>query len=53
VVVHGAAAQGEDFAFARRRHLDVPHLVARLRSGDEVLAPVLDPFQRPAELRRG
>ena len=35
------------------RHAHVPVLVAGLPGGEQVLAPVLDPLQRRAELRRG
>ena len=45
-------AQAEDRTVRIERHLHVPGLVALLRGGDEVLAPVLDPLQRLAEMQR-
>ena len=48
------AAQAEDLAVAVDRELQVPELVALLVGAEEILAPVLDPFDRAAEhARRG
>ena len=52
VVQHGAA-QAEDFAVAVDRDRDLPVLVALLRRRQEMLAAVLLPFHRPAELDGG
>ena len=35
------------------RHRDVMRLLARLIARDEILAPILDPLDRPTELDRG
>ena len=51
--MHQLATQAKDFAAIVERDLDVPVLVALLMGGDEILAPVLDPFDRPAELEGG
>ena len=40
------------FASRVDRDLHVPVLVALLLGGEEVLAPVLDPFDRPAQRQR-
>ena len=52
VVVQHRAAHAEDAAVAVDAELHVPDLVALLRRGREVLAPVLDPLDRRAELQR-
>ena len=46
VVVAELAAQREHAAVGVDRHLHVPVLVALVIGGDEILAAVLDPFQR-------
>ena len=48
VVVQAAAAHAEHAAVVVGRDLEVPDLVALLRGGEEMLAPVLDPFDRAA-----
>jgi hypothetical protein len=40
----------ENAAVVIERHLGLVDLAALLGGGEEVLAPVLDPFDRPAEL---
>ena len=44
--------RGLDRAVGVERHLHGAVLVARLARGEQVLAPVLDPLQRRADLRR-
>jgi hypothetical protein len=51
VVMDHGAAQAENLALAIDRDGDLPVLVALLRRREEMLATVLDPFHRPAELR--
>ena len=51
VVQHGAA-QAEDLALRVDRDRDLPVLVALLRRREEMLAAVLLPFHRTAELHR-
>jgi hypothetical protein len=46
------AAHAQDPAVAVERHLHVPILVALLRRGEEILAPVLDPLDRALEAER-
>ena len=46
VVVDQPAAQAEDAGVAIDRDLHVPDLVALLGRGDEMLEPILDPFDR-------
>ena len=54
LVVEQLAAHRENARVLVDRDLEGPILIALLDSGDEMLAPVLDPFQRPfQELRRG
>ena len=43
------AADAEDSPVGIERHLHVPELVALLSGGGEVLAAVLDPFDRSAD----
>ena len=48
------SAHAKDARFRIDGDLEIPILVALLHGGHEVLAPVLDPFQRTLEqLRRG
>ena len=48
VVVMDVVVDGEDLALVGAGRLDVVVLVARMVGGDQVLAPVLDPFHRRA-----
>ena len=43
----------EDAALGVDRGADLVPLLARVIGGDQMLAPVLDPFHRPAEPQRG
>ena len=52
MVVHHRPAHAPDSAVGVERGLDLPELVALLRAGDEMLAPVLDPLDRPGEQKR-
>ena len=45
-------AEREDAALVVEPDLDIVQLVARMRRGHEMLAPVLDPAHRPAEAAR-
>src|SRR5258705_11090830 len=49
-VAPDVAAQPENGAVAIERDLKVALGLARMRNGHEMLAPVLDPFDRTAEL---
>jgi hypothetical protein len=51
--VHHGAAHAEDARLGVHRNFDVPILVALLLGGEEILAPVLDPFDRAAQRHRG
>ena len=53
VIVHHRPAHAPDRAVGVERGLDVPELVALLGAGDEMLAPILDPLDRPAEQEGG
>ncbi len=53
VVVQAAAAHAAHAAAGIGRDLEVPDLVALLGGGQKVLAPVLDPFDRTADLHGG
>ncbi len=50
--MHERAAHAEDLRVAVDRDLHVPILVALLLGGEEILAPVLDPFDRPLQRER-
>src|SRR5438105_1628508 len=51
-VAPDVATQAKDRAVAIERDLEVTLGFARMRDGHEMLAPVLDPFDRVAELAR-
>ena len=51
-VDRGLAAQSEDGAVAAARHLDGAGNIAGVVDGDEMLAAVLDPFDRAPEVIR-
>ena len=53
LVVRHIDAQAEDLALGIQRHLDIPILIAFLRRRVEMLAPILDPFDRPLQHDRG
>src|SRR5262249_17899867 len=53
LVVEELVVDREDAAVAIDRSADLVTLLARVVGGDEMLAPVLDPFHRPAEPERG
>ena len=48
-----AIVDGEDAALAVDRGADAMELLARMIGGDQMLAPVLDPFHRPAQAHGG
>ena len=52
-VVQHAAAQAEDFSLRVDRDRHLPVLVALLRGGEKMLAPVLLPFHRTPKLHGG
>ena len=53
VVVEELIVDAEDAAFCVDGGADVMVLLARMIGGDQMLAAVLDPFDRPAEFQRG
>ena len=53
VVVHHGSAHAADRSVGVERSFDVPELIAFLGAGDEMLAPVLDPLDRPPEQEGG
>ena len=53
LVVEEFVVDGENAAFRIDRGADLVPLLARMIGGDQMLAPVLDPFHRPAEPQRG
>ncbi len=53
LIVEEFAVDRQDAAFRIDRGAHAIVLLARMVGGDEMLAPVLDPFHRPAEPQRG
>ena len=53
LVVEEFVVDGENVALRVDRGADLVVLLARVIGGDQVLAPVLDPFHRPVEPQRG
>jgi hypothetical protein len=53
LVVKIAIIDGEDAAFAIHRRAQAVELLARMIGGDQMLAPILDPFHRPVETHGG
>ena len=53
LVVEIEVVDGEDAALRVDRGADAVELLARMIGGDEMLAPVLDPFHRPAQPHGG
>ena len=51
-IVQHAAAHAENFCVRVDRDGDAPILIALLGGAQKMLAPVLDPFHRPAQLQR-
>src|SRR5581483_9649043 len=52
-VAKNLAAQAEDRAVASARDLQLAIDLARMVDGEQMLAPVLDPFHRAVDLARG
>ena len=52
LVVKEFVVDAEDTAVGVYRRPDTMELLARMIGGDEMLAPILDPFHRPAEAER-